>query len=202
MSNSVIDSIQNDKREKPIIQSLFECFKHAGAVGLLHLSFIFIFHYLNPTETGVSRRKEQAQPGSHRDRMTMNPSHLSTKAGVQKTGSSHLQKKKKPTSQSRSGGAHLKTQVVRQAGPCEFKVNLVYLKFQTSQGYVVRPCLKTTINKSYLKKQNEQPHLSLNAFSLKSHQKVKKVTSYLLFHFLSRIRIFFFFFYFSDEIII
>lgn len=138
MSNSVIDSIQNDKREKPIIQSLFECFKHAGAVGLLHLSFIFIFHYLNPTETGVSRRKEQAQPGSHRDRMTMHPSHLSTKAGVQKTGSSHLQKN--PTSQSRSGGAHLKPQVVRQAGPYECKVNLVYLKFQTSQGYVVRLC--------------------------------------------------------------
>lgn len=46
MSNSVIDGIQDDKGEKAIIQSLFESFEHAGAVGLLHLSFIFIFHDL------------------------------------------------------------------------------------------------------------------------------------------------------------
>lgn len=46
MSNSVIDSIQNDEGEKAIIQSLLEGFEHASPVRLLHLSFIFIFHYL------------------------------------------------------------------------------------------------------------------------------------------------------------
>lgn len=51
MSNSVIDGVQDDEREKAIIQSLFESFEHAGTVGFLHLSFIFIFHYLRfPTK--------------------------------------------------------------------------------------------------------------------------------------------------------
>lgn len=165
MSNSVIDSIQNDEREKPIIQSLFECFKHAGAVGLLHFSFIFIFHYLNPTETGVSRRKEQAQPDSHRERMSMHPSHLSTKAGVQKIGSGHLQP---PPSQSRSGGAHLKPQVVKQADPCESRPT--WSTWSSRPPGLRSKTLPQNNNKQNLSQKTKQT--TLNAFSLKSHQKV------------------------------
>ena len=57
MSNSVIDGIQDDEREKAIIQSLFESFEHAGAVGFLHLSFIFIFHYLRSPKRDMELAK-------------------------------------------------------------------------------------------------------------------------------------------------
>lgn len=61
MSNSVVDGIQDDEGEKAIIQSLFESFEHAGAVSLLHLSFIFIFHYLRSPE----RDRELAKAKNH-----------------------------------------------------------------------------------------------------------------------------------------
>lgn len=57
MSNSIIDGIQDDEGEKAIIQSLFESFEHAGAIGLLHLSFIFIFHYLRSPKRDMELAK-------------------------------------------------------------------------------------------------------------------------------------------------
>lgn len=62
MSNSVINGIQDDEGEKAIIQSLFESFEHAGAICLLHLSFIFIFHYLTSPIRDMELAKAEHHP--------------------------------------------------------------------------------------------------------------------------------------------
>ena len=64
MPNSVIDGIQDNEGEKAIVQSLFESFEHAGAIGLLHLGFIFILHDLGSPQgdTELAEAKNHPEP--------------------------------------------------------------------------------------------------------------------------------------------
>lgn len=43
MFNFVVNRVQNDEREKAIVQGFLECFKHAVAVGVLHFWLILKF---------------------------------------------------------------------------------------------------------------------------------------------------------------
>lgn len=64
MPNSVIDGVQDDEGEKAIVQGLFESFEHAGAIGLLHLGFIFILHDLGSPQGDTELAEAKTARGS------------------------------------------------------------------------------------------------------------------------------------------